>query len=561
MKILKKMFMGFLAMLLTVLTVYAAPLDPYGRDTEAKNGVVSAAKPEASKVGVEILKKGGNAVDAAVATAFAIGVLEPNASGLGGGGFMLIKPADGEPVVIDFREEAPGNSTPDMYELDENGKVVDKASTVGGKAVGVPGETTGLLTALKKYGTMSRREVMQPAIDFAYNGIPVTINLASIIADNYEKISKYPEAAKIYLKEGLPYEIGDTIKNPDYGKTLEKIADQGAVAFYRGEIAEKIVNEVQKQGGILTKEDLKNYFVKMRKPVTGTYRGYEIISTPPASSGGTHVIQLLNMMENFDLRSMGDNTAKTWHLWSEAMRQMYADRSEYMGDTDFVKVPLKGLTSKEYAKELVKKFDMEKPSADKIPGEPWKFESESTTHISVMDKEGNMVSVTKSINYFFGSGVVVPGTGIVLNNHMDDFVAKPGSKNSIEPRKRPLSSMSPTVVLDPKGRPFMAIGSPGATRIITAVALTISNVIDHGMNIQEAINAPRITQYQFGTLKSEGRMSAMAYKELQDMGHEVEVKDYFAPYFGGVHAVVMNYEKGMLEGGADPRRDGKAYGF
>lgn len=560
-KLRKRLLVGFVATVLTTITSYGTPLNTYERDIESKNGVVAAAKPEASKVGVKILEEGGNAVDAAIATAFAIGVLEPNASGLGGGGFMLIKPANGDPVVIDFREEAPGKATPDMYTLDENGKAINHESTVGGKAVGVPGETTGLLTALKKYGTMSRRQVMQPAIDYAYNGIPVTVNLSSIISDNYEKISKYPATAKIYLNDGLPYEVGDKIKNPDYGKTLEKIANNGAKAFYRGEIAEKIANEVQKEGGILTTEDLENYFVKIRKPIEGTYRGYEIISTPPASSGGTHVIELLNMMENFDLRAMGDNTAKTWHVWSEAMRQMYSDRSEYMGDTDFVKVPLKGLTSKEYAKNLVEKFDLEKPSVDKIPGEPWKYESESTTHIAVMDKEGNMVSITKSINYFFGSGVVVPGTGILLNNHMDDFVAEPGHKNSIEAGKRPLSSMSPTVVLDPKGRPFMAIGSPGATRIITAVALTISNVIDHGMNIQEAINAPRITQYQFGSLKAEGRISAVAYNKLKEMGHEIDLKDYYAPYFGGVHAVMMDYSRGILEGGADPRRDGVAAGF
>ncbi len=550
-----------LLVLISVVSSGAHPLKLYDRDRVGIEGVVSSAKPESSEVGIEILEKGGNAVDAAVATAFAVGVLEPNASGLGGGGFMLIKPAKGDAVVIDFRETAPMNSTDTMFEVDANGKPVGDEKTVGGKAVGVPGEVTGLLIALRDYGTMNRREVMQPAIDFAKDGIPVTVNLASIIADNYDKLSRYPETAKIYLNEGLPYEVGETIKNPDLAKTLELIADKGASAFYRGDIAKKIAEETRKQGGVLTEQDLKDYFVKKREPVTGTYRGYTIVSTPPASSGGTHVIQLLNMLENYDIKKMGDNTPETLHVWSEAMRQMFADRGKYMGDTDYTNVPLKGLTSKKYAKELVDNFNMNSPSEDKVPGNPNKYESESTTHISVMDKDGNIVAITKSINYFFGSGVTVPGTGILLNNHMDDFVAAPGHKNSVEPGKRPLSSMSPTAVLDPEGRAYMAVGAPGATRIITAVAQVISNVIDHGMDVQEAINAPRINQFQFGPLRIEGRISINAYNKLKEMGHEVEVKQDYDPYFGGVQAVIMNYDSEELEGGADPRRDGEARGF
>ena len=540
----------------------AHPLNLYGRDAEGKNGVVAAAKPEVSQIGVDILKKGGNAVDAAVATAFAISVFEPNASGIGGGGFILIRMAKtGKTVVIDYREKAPAKATPDMFVLDENGKVLNDEITVGGKASGVPGTVAGLLTALDKYGTMKREDVMAPAIKYAKEGIPVTVNLEAIIKDNYEKLAKFDAAGAVYLKDGLPYEVGDTIKNPDLADTLTKIAKNGQKAFYEGEIAKKIADEVQKQGGLITVEDMKNYKIEERTPVEGKYRGYTIISCPPASSGGTHIVQLLNMMENYDLKSMGDNTPESWHLWAESMRQVFADRAEYMGDTAYVKVPLKGLTSKEYAKELTSKINPEKAGAGIKAGDPSKYESGSTTHFSVMDKEGNMVAVTQTINYFFGSGVLVPGTGIMMNNEMDDFVPQKNMKNSIEGGKRPLSSMSPTLVLDPKNRPFMTIGSPGATRIIPAVALTISNVIDHGMSLQEAINAPRIAQFQSGNLNVEGRVSHDSYNKLKEMGHEMTVRDSYDAYFGGVHGIMMDYDTKTLHGGADPRRDGQAASF
>jgi gamma-glutamyltranspeptidase/glutathione hydrolase len=541
------------------------PLNLYSRDAKGMNGVVAAAKPEASQVGIDILQKGGNAVDAAVAVGFALGVLEPNASGLGGGGFMLIRMADtGKTVVIDFRETAPSYAKADMFKTDENGKQIGKESAVGGKASGVPGEVAGLLTALEEFGTMKREEVLQPAIEWAEKGIPVTVNLAQIIMENFDKISQFPATAEIFLKDGLPYETGDTIVQKDLANTLRAIAKDGKDAFYQGgigSIAYKIAKEIQNQGGCMVIDDLKNYKPEIREAVTGTYRGYTIISTPPASSGGTHVIQLLNIMENFDLKKMGDNTTETLHAWAEAMKLMFADRAKYMGDTAFVKVPLKGLTSKEYAKELFNKIDMLKPAAAVEAGDPWKYESGSTTSYAVMDKYGNMVAVTKSINYFFGSGVVIPGTGIIMNNHMDDFTLVPGTANSIAPGKRPLSSMSPTLVLDPQNRPFMAIGSPGATRIITTVAQAISNVIDHGMNIQQAILAPRIFQMQSGPLSVEGRISINSYEGLKAKGHEITVRGDYDAYFGGVHAVMMNYETNELHGGADPRRDGQAVGF
>ncbi|SLM13639.1 Gamma-glutamyltranspeptidase [uncultured spirochete] len=561
---MKKLAFVF-ALFVAALSALSAqlPVNLYGRAASGPNGVVAAAKPEASQVGIDILKKGGNAVDAAVATGFALGVLEPNASGVGGGGFMIIKMKDmTEPVVIDFREMAPSKSTPTMY-LGADGKVVPNSTIEGGLAVGVPGEVKGLLYALEHYGSgkLSRADIIQPAIQWALTGVPVTVNLASIIKDNYGKLVKYENGAQIYLKDGLPYEVGDVIYNPDLAKTLAKIVKEGTDAVYKGEIAEAIVKEVQKRGGILTLEDLANYEVKIRKPVEGSYRGYKVYSVPPASSGGTHLIEILNILENFDVKKLGFQTAQSAHLWSEILKLTFADRSKYMADTEFVKVPLAGLTSKEYAKEQAARIDLNKPLAPVTAGDPWKYESGSTTHFSVMDKEGNMVAVTKTINYFFGSGVTIPGWGFIMNDEMDDFVATPGSVNSVEPGKRPLSSMSPTLVLDPQGRSFMTIGSPGATRIFPTVAQVISNVIDFGFPIQEAILAPRVWQGASGALNIEGRYPASALDGIKKLGHDVTIRGDWDAYFGGVHAVVYDYDKGVLYGGADPRRDGQAAAF
>ncbi len=545
------------------LATAQVPLNLYGRSAQGANGVVAAAKPETSQIGIDILKAGGNAVDAAVAVGFAQGVLEPNANGVGGGGFMIIKMADmKEAVVIDFREMAPGASTPTMY-LGADGKVIPKSTYEGGLAVGVPGDSMGLLYALDHFGSgkLTRAQIIQPAIDWAEKGIPVTVNLAGIIKDNFDKLVHFEEGATIYLDGGLPYEIGDVIKLPDYAGTLRAIQEQGADAIYKGPIAEKIVAEVQKRGGIMTMADLANYQIKIRKPVVGTYRGYTVMSVPPASSGGTHLIQMLNIMENFDPAKTGEGTPATAHLWAETFKLAFADRAKYMGDTDFVKVPIEGLTSKAYAKTLAAKIDPNKPKASVTAGDPSKYESGSTTHISVMDKAGNMVALTKTINYFFGSGVVVPGTGIIMNDEMDDFVPTPGSVNSVEPGKRPLSSMSPALVLDPQGRSFMTIGSPGATRIFPTVAQVISNVIDHGMSIQQAIMAPRLFQMASGALNMEGRYSINSYEALKKLGHTITLKLDYDAYFGGVHAILYDYEKGMLMGGADPRRDGQAAAF
>ena len=541
-----------------------SPVNLYGREAQGTVGVVAAAKPEASQVGISILKKGGNAVDAAVATAFALGVLEPNASGLGGGGFMIVKLANmKEAVVVDFRETAPAAAKADMYRIGDDGKVAAAANVVGGLASGVPGEVAGLLYGLEKYGSkkLTRTQIMQPAIDWAKKGIPVTVNLSKIISDELVKINKFPATAKLYSNEGLPFETGDTIRNPDLAATLELIAKRGKDGFYKGELAKKIVAAVQETGGVITEADLASYEPKIRKPVSGAYRGHTIFSTPPASSGGTHVIEILNILENFDMAKLGDGTPAALHVWGEAMKQAFADRAKYMADTEFVKVPLSGLTSKAYAKGLAANIDMEKPMESVQAGDPATYESGSTTSLSVMDKKGNMVAITKSINYFFGSGVIVPGTGILMNNHMDDFAPKPGSVNSIEPGKRPLSSMSPTLVLDPEGKPFMTIGSPGATRIIGAVAEVISNVIDLKMPIQQATMAPRFFRMQSGDYNLEGRVSINTKNALEKMGHKVVVKGDWDAFFGGVHAVQYDRSKKVLFGGADPRRDGQAAAY
>jgi gamma-glutamyltranspeptidase/glutathione hydrolase len=542
------------------------PGDPdnlYTRGAQGKNGVVASAKVEASKVGIDVLKQGGNAVDAAVAMGFAIGVVEPNTSGLGGGGFMVIKLADmSEAVVLDFRETAPAKASPTMY-LDAAGKVIPDSTVHGGLSVGTPGDVAGLLYALDNYGSkkLTRAQVMNPAIKLAEGGFKVTKNFHGIIEDDLAVINTYPATSAIYTDDGLPPDVGTTIKNPDLGKSLRTIAAGGRDAFYKGPMAEATAKAVQDAGGILTVEDLAGYQVQVRKPVIGTYRGYTILSTPPASSGGTHVVQILNMLENTDVGASSFDSPETVQNWIQALRLAFADRGKYMADTAFTTVPLSGLTSKDYAKALYAKFDAKKAMLSASPDDPAKYQSGSTTSFSVMDKAGNMVAVTKTINYFFGSGVTVPGYGFIMNDEMDDFVATPGSANSVEPGKRPLSSMTPTLVLAPDGTSFMTLGSPGATRIIAAVAEVISNILDHGMDIQSAISAPRYFTTASGQVHFEGRIPSATTDALKAMGYDINIHSAYDPYFGGAQAVMMDAKTKTLHGGGDPRRDGQAVGY
>ncbi|MBQ8648177.1 MAG: gamma-glutamyltransferase [Oscillospiraceae bacterium] len=529
-----------------------------GRDATGMNGVVSSGREEASQLGVEILQAGGNAIDAAVAMGFLLGVCEQQSSGIGGGGFMMIRFAEtGEVVFIDFRDESAAAASLDMWTVDENGKVLNDENKIGGKAVAVPGEVKGMLYALDTYGTMSRAEVMAPAIEMAEEGFVVSEITSRDIKDAYGAIIQFPATEKLYLNEmGFPYEPGEILKNPDLANTLRLIAEQGESVFYEGEIAEKIVAAVQATGGCLTMEDMAEYEIHVGEPVHGTYRGYDIYSSNLPSSGGSIILEILNILENFDVPSMDPESAEYFHLLSETFKLGFADRTKYMGDPAYVDVPVSGITSKDYAAELAATIDMEKSQTYEA-GDPWPYESASTTHYSIMDAAGNMVAVTKTVDATFASGLVAEGTGILLNDTLFDFSVDPESPNVVAGNKRPLSSMSPTLVLK-DGVPFLALGAPGTTRIITGVAQVISKVIDHGMDVQEAIDAIRMHD-DFGTLILEDRVTPEVKEQLAAMGHELETGEVWFT-FPCVQAT-MRLEDGTLRGGADPRRDGKAVAF
>lgn len=539
-----------------------------GRDDIGENGVVSSGKYEASKIGKEIIEKGGNAIDAAVATAFTLALTEPNATGIGGGGFMTIHSAEtGENIFINFREKAPAAATPDMWQTipTEDGKemVIGNQKILGGKSVGVPGFVKGLLYALDKYGTMSREEILQPVIDLAEKGITVTPTLAGDMSGEYDNLMKYSESGDIFLKDvdgmKLPYEVGEIFVNKDFAKTLRLIAEKGEAGFYEGPVAKEIVETVNKYGGVFTEEDLKNYEVEVMEPVHFNYRGYDIYSSPSPSSGGTIVGEILNIVENFDLPSMAQDDPERLHIFADAFSLAYADRGEYMGDVKFVDVPINGLLNKDYAKKLSEKIKPDTAITEPMPDDPWMFEHEDTTHFSVVDIDGNMVAVTSTVNYFFGSKVGIPGYGFVMNNEMDDFVAKHDHPNSIAGGKTPLSSMSPTIILK-DGKAVAALGSPGGTTIISTVAQVISNIIDHNMGMQEAVDAPRIKGFKDGKLTYENRFPEATIKALEEKGHTMEESDDWNKSFGSVNAVLFT-EDGKLEGAGDPRRDGKALGF
>lgn len=534
-----------------------------GRDATSTKAMATASKYEVSQVGAEIMSKGGNAVDAAVAMGFALGVCEPFTSGLGGGGLATIHTAEGENFFIDFREVAPAAATLDLY-VDASGENNGNTQE-GGLASGVPGEVAGLLYLLEHHGTMSREEVMEPAIRIANEGFTVSAYCANAISDAYEKTQKFPEMAKVYLDEnGLPWEEGSVITNPDLGKALQLIADQGADAFYKGEIGEAMVATLAKYDGVMTMDDLAGYGVHELEPVTGDYRGYTVISSPPPSSGGTHLIEILNILENFDMASMEVNSAEYVHLFAETFKLAFADRAKYMADTNFVTVPLGGLTSQAYADKRAQDIDLNVAMEQAAPDDPSPYEHTDTTHFSVADVDGNCVAITKTINYYFGSGVMVDGYGFMMNNQMDDFSTDPESVNKIEPGKKPLSSMSPTVVLKPDGSPFLVLGTPGGSRIFSGVAEVISRVIDSKMDLHTAISVPKIwncsnknnLQYE-KPLKGyeQYALTDETIAKLTEMGHG-ELKTAAS----GAFQCIMFMDDGTLYGTADPRQDGKAVG-
>ena len=472
----------------------------------ARNGMVASEEAHATRIGVEILRQGGNAVDAAVAVGFALAVTLPESGNLGGGGFMVIRLADGDrATAIDYRETAPASATREMF-LNEKGEADPLKSRFTGLAVGVPGTVAGLAYAHQKYGSgrFSLAQLIAPAIPLARDGFEIEARLAASLAQAQSRLARHPSSAAIFLKpDGSAPGIGDRLVQKDLATTLEEIARQGPFAFYEGPIADRIAAQVRLAGGNMTRSDLSGYRVREREPARGTYRGYDILSMPPPSSGGAHLVQMLNILEGYDLRALGHNSPAALHLLVEAMKLAYADRAEFLGDPDFVKVPVEGLVSKRYAEKLREGIDRERArsAAEIRPGKPAAYESDHTTHFSVVDGEGNAVSNTYTLNFFYGVGMVAEETGVLLNNELDDFAAAPdapnaygltgGDANAPGPRKRPLSSMTPTIVLR-EGKPFFVTGAAGGSRIITAVLQAIVNVIDFGMDVGAAVSAPRV---------------------------------------------------------------------
>ncbi|WP_062763452.1 gamma-glutamyltransferase [Falsirhodobacter sp. alg1] len=560
------------ALALTPLSGYAQEAAIYsGMDRVhpawAEHGMVVAQEEIAAEVGRDILVAGGNAADAGVAVAFALAVTLPRAGNLGGGGFMLVHDAKSNVTkAIDYREMAPTTADRDMF-LDEAGEADTNKSRYTGLATGVPGTVAGMQLVLDQYGTMSLSDVLQPAIRLARDGIIVTADLADSLKALENRLKKWPASAAIFYKpDGSYYEPGDRLIQSDLAATLQRIADEGPDGFYKGQTAQEIVDAVQASGGRITMDDMANYTAISREPVTGTYRGYDIVSMPPPSSGGIHIIQILNTLEGYPIGFLGQNSADTIHLMAEAMKRAYADRSEYLGDPDFFHVPQAQLLSKIYAADIRDGISINRatPSEEIKPADLTPYESDQTTHFSIVDKDGNAVSNTYTINFSYGSGMVADGTGVLMNNEMDDFAAKPGvmnaygmiggDANAVEPNKRPLSSMSPTIVMK-DGKVFMVTGSPGGSRIITTVVQLIMNVIDHGMNIAEATVAPRIHhQWQPEVLRVEEGLSRDTIAALEAKGHKVEVMETM----GSAQSIVVDAEHGLLLGGADPRQTSSA---
>lgn len=549
---------------------HAASPDP----VRATHGIVASTNEVASRVGVDIMKRGGNAVDAAIAVAFALAVTHPAAGNLGGGGFMMVRLKNGKTTAIDYREMAPAAVTRNVY-LDKNGNLIEGegGSLVGYRAAGVPGTVRGMELALKKYGSgkLSWSQLIEPARMLA-TGFTVNYNLAQSLRGSNEYLSQYPETKRIYLNGGHFYKEGEIFRQPDLAATFARLQAAGPNEFYEGRTARLIVDDVKRNNGLITLEDMRGYVAKERIPVRTSYRGYEIISMPPPSSGGAVLIEMLNILEGYDLNKFDSASSERYHLMTEAMRRAFADRAEFMGDSDFVKVPIAGLIDKSYAAKLRRSISTERASTsvEISSGQPVGYESEETTHFTVVDAAGNAVSNTYTLNNSYGSAAVAKGTGIILNDEMDDFAAKPGTpnmygliqgeRNAVAPRKRPLSAMTPTFVLRKDGSLWFTVGSPGGPTIINTALCIITNVIDYGMDIQQAVDFPRIHhQWLPDELAFEPYgLSGDTQKALLALGHKLGKPRYL----GNAEAIMIEEKTGVRLGATDPRRsDGPAVGY
>jgi gamma-glutamyltranspeptidase/glutathione hydrolase len=532
----------------------------------ARHAMVATVEQHATDAGVAVLEAGGNAVDAAVAVGFALAVTHPSAGNIGGGGFMLVRFADGRSTFLDFRERAPEKASRNMY-LDASGKATNE-SVVGYRAAGVPGSVRGFEYASKKYGRKPWADVVAPAVALAEKGSPVSFGLAKSLGGSAGRLGQSPESKRIFLREGKPYEAGETFMQPELARTLGRIREQGARDFYEGETARLLAADMERHGGLVTLADLKDYAVVERTPLTGTYRGYDIVTAPPPSSGGPGILLMLGVLEGSGYEKSGAGSAAELHYLAETMRRYFADRAASMGDPDFVKVPLAALLDPAYIAQLRRSIDPEHatPSSQiHAGGKPPGPESSETTHYSIVDAEGNAVAVTYTLNFGYGSGVTVPGLGFLLNDEMDDFAAKPGEPNgfglvqgeanAIQPRKRPLSSMTPTIVTR-GGKLELVLGTPGGPTIINSVLEVLLNVVDFGMNVQDAVDFPRIHhQWLPDQLVMERGFSPDTIALLKARGHQVKM-------VGGMGEVAaIQARDGWLEGAADPRTEGTAKGY
>ncbi len=554
------------------------------RPVRARHAIVASTNQLAARVGVQILKRGGNAIDAAIGVAFALAVTHPAAGNLGGGGFMMVRLKNGKTTAIDYREMAPAAATRDIY-LDQNRNLIkgEGGSQLGYRAAGVPGTVRGMELALKKFGSgkLSWAQLIEPALQLALRGFPVSDRLARALTKERPQFELYEDSRKIFLNNGKLYQEGDVFRQPDLAATLARLQRDGASDFYEGATARLLVADMKRHNGLITLSDLKEYVAKEREPLRGNYRGYEVISMPPPSSGGVILTEMLNILEGYDLKAMGPASADRYHFMAEAMRRAYADRAEYLGDADFASVPVTGLVDKKYAAKLraTIKPDHASTSSEIRFGNPPGVESGSTTHFTIVDAEGNAVANTYTLNDSYGAKVVAKGTGFLLNNEMDDFAAKPGTpnmygliqgeRNAIAPRKRPLSAMTPTFVLRRDGSLWFAVGSPGGATIINTLLHIITNIIDYDMNLQQAIDAPRMhNQWLPDEVAYEPfALSDDTLRILRSRGHTLRIRPDAGwtngdGYMGDAAGVMIEEKTGVRLGATDPRRsDGLALGY